>query len=84
MNSFIFAADGVLQGASEFRYQAGSMALSVAIAILTFVGLEYGNDGASNTLIHVWEGLITLQVIRGMTSLYKLVDKNGPIDILGS
>ena len=40
MNSFVFAADGVLQGASEFRYQAGSMALSVAIAILTFVGLE--------------------------------------------
>jgi len=81
LNSFVFAADGVLQGASEFRYQAVSMALSVAIAIVTFIGLEYGNHGA--TLIHVWYGLVILQIMRGITSLYKILDKKGPIDLFG-
>ena len=89
LNSFVFAADGVLQGASEFTYQAKSMAVSVFVAISSFAGLEYlahcsEIDGQlSDTLVHVWEALIVLQFMRALTSLVKLVQPEGPIDLLG-
>ena len=90
LNSFVFAADGVLQGAEEFSYQAKAMALSVATAFTTFAILEYttfGQDiilgGTSDTLINVWYGLIVLQTIRGLTSLVKIVAPEGPINLLG-
>lgn len=90
LNSFVFAADGVLQGAEEFVYQAKSMALSVFSAFAMFALLQYtafGQDiilgGDSDTLVNVWYGLITLQAMRGMTSLVKLVETSGPIDLLG-
>jgi Na+-driven multidrug efflux pump len=83
LNSFVFAADGVLQGASEFRFQAWGMALSVFMAILAYVGLELWGDG-SNSLVHVWDALVVLQVMRAVTSLYKLVDPKGPIDLFGA
>ncbi|KAL7476552.1 LOW QUALITY PROTEIN: hypothetical protein ACHAW6_002407 [Cyclotella cf. meneghiniana] len=41
-NSFVFVADGVLQGAKEFPYQAKSMALSVISACLCHFGI-HGN-----------------------------------------
>jgi Na+-driven multidrug efflux pump len=90
LNSFVFAADGVLQGAGEFTYQAKSMALSVISAFAMFAVLEYtsygreiltGND--SDTLVHVWYALITLQAVRGITSLVKVVEPMGPIDLFG-
>eukprot|EP00574_Skeletonema_japonicum_P002083 CAMPEP_0201742430 /NCGR_PEP_ID=MMETSP0593-20130828/47315_1 /ASSEMBLY_ACC=CAM_ASM_000672 /TAXON_ID=267983 /ORGANISM="Skeletonema japonicum, Strain CCMP2506" /LENGTH=539 /DNA_ID=CAMNT_0048236783 /DNA_START=167 /DNA_END=1786 /DNA_ORIENTATION=+ len=86
LNSFVFAADGVLQGAEEFLYQAKSMALSVLAAFAVFATLEYTpflgeNDG--DTLVHVWLGLIGLQSMRALTSLAKLIEKQGPIDLLG-
>ena len=90
LNSFVFAADGVLQGAEEFSYQAKAMALSVATAFSTFAMLEYttfGQDiilgGTSDTLINVWYGLIMLQTTRGLTSLVKIVAPEGPINLLG-
>lgn len=90
LNSFVFAADGVLQGAEEFPYQAKSMALSVASAFAMFGLLEYtsfGQDvilrGDGDTLVNVWYGLITLQTMRGITSLVKLVEAPGPINLLG-
>lgn len=86
LNSFVFAADGVLQGAEEFLYQAKSMALSVLTAFVVFATIEYtpllgANDG--DTLVHVWLGLIALQSMRALTSLAKLIEKQGPIDLLG-
>eukprot|EP00978_Attheya_sp_CCMP212_P011401 scaffold28117_cov56-Attheya_sp.AAC.3 len=86
LNAFVFAADGVLQGASEFTYQAKTMALSVGIAFSCFYGLEhlsfFGDDG-SDTLIHVWDSLLVLQLVRGITSVFKLVEAEGPINITG-
>ncbi|KAL3803694.1 hypothetical protein HJC23_003748 [Cyclotella cryptica] len=90
LNSFVFAADGVLQGAEEFPYQAKAMALSAVTAMSVFAILEYtalGRGsilaGGGDTLIHVWYGLIALQSMRGLTSFVKLVDEKGPIDIFG-
>ncbi|KAL7529747.1 hypothetical protein ACHAXR_003136, partial [Thalassiosira sp. AJA248-18] len=89
LNSFVFAADGVLQGAEEFSYQAKSMALSVVSAFGMFIILEhttFGQDivlgGNDDTLVTVWYGLITLQAMRGITSLVKLLEAPGPINLL--
>ena len=89
LNSFVFAADGVLQGAEEFAYQAKSMALSVVTAFGVFAFLEhtsFGRDvilgGDVDTLVNVWYGLIALQSMRGLTSLVKLLDEKGPINLL--
>jgi len=101
LNSFVFAADGILQGASEFPFQAKSMALSSFVGIASFYYLEYlsssGGSGSSSidysssamvvsgsndTLVNVWFGLIALQAMRGLTSIWKLVDASGPIDLL--
>lgn len=88
LNSLVFAADGVIQGASEFSFQAGAMIISGATAVGTFALLEMmasgGGGGASSpdTLFNVWVALIALQLMRGLTSLYKLVDARGPINLL--
>jgi len=70
LNSLVFAADGILQGASEFTFQAKSMAFSVAFAGLTYYILQsfLGNS----ILIHIWSALIVLQLMRGITSFLKL------------
>jgi putative MATE family efflux protein len=85
VNALVFAADGVLQGASEFPYQAKSMALSGLVAVGSFVALESAAAGQDvNTLVHIWWALLVLQLGRGLTSLWKLVDPRGPIDLLSS
>ena len=81
ISSLVFAADGVLQGASEFPYQARAMVLSGLTGISTFVALQ-ATGPSDETLLHVWVALIALQVMRGLTSLYKIVDAEGPINIL--
>merc|ERR1711935_1308600 len=76
LNSFVFAADGVLQGASVFAYQAKSMVLSVLVAFASFFCLGYfsmGPDSGSSILLCVWYSLLVLQLMRGITSLLKLV-----------
>jgi putative MATE family efflux protein len=80
LNALVFAADGVLQGAAEFPFQARAMALSGLTAVGTFVVLEAMPD--VDTLVQVWSALIALQVMRGLTSLWKLVDRDGPINLL--
>eukprot|EP00566_Odontella_aurita_P009366 CAMPEP_0113533346 /NCGR_PEP_ID=MMETSP0015_2-20120614/4548_1 /TAXON_ID=2838 /ORGANISM="Odontella" /LENGTH=500 /DNA_ID=CAMNT_0000432377 /DNA_START=339 /DNA_END=1841 /DNA_ORIENTATION=+ /assembly_acc=CAM_ASM_000160 len=82
LNSFVFAADGVLQGASEFPYQAKTMALSVWVAVSSFIAFEYLGFGEQDTLVHVWYALVVLQLMRGFTSVLKLVESDGPIDLL--
>jgi putative MATE family efflux protein len=82
LNSLVFAADGILQGASEFPYQAKSMALSGGVAALSFVFLQ--SLSAGDTLVHVWIALIALQFMRGATSAVKIIDRDGPIKLLGS
>ena len=66
------------------------MALSVGSGIGMFALLQYtafGQDiilgGNSDTLVNVWYGLIMLQTMRGLTSLVKLVEATGPINLLG-
>ena len=81
LNSLVFAADGVLQGASEFPFQAKSMLLSGATAVTTFVLFETLGLNP-DTLVDVWMALLTLQLMRGVTSLYKLLDSNGPVNLL--
>ncbi len=86
LNAFVFAADGVIQGAEEFLYQAKSMALSVLTAFAVFAALEYTpllGESNSDTLVNVWLGLIALQSMRALTSFVKLIDKRGPIDLFG-
>jgi putative MATE family efflux protein len=80
LNSLVFAADGVLQGASEFPYQAKSMALSGLVGSIIFVGLQ--STGKVDNLFGVWTALIGLQMMRGITSAVKIVDENGPINLL--
>ncbi|GAX24369.1 hypothetical protein FisN_4Lh494 [Fistulifera solaris] len=82
LNAMVFAADGVLQGASEFTFQAKAMALSGLTALSTFAWLEMGNADVA-TLVHVWTALIALQSMRGLTSLWKVAQKDGPINIFG-
>ena len=79
LNSLVFAADGVLQGASEFPFQAKSMALSGATAAVTFYALQSTNS--ADTMVHVWIALLALQLMRGLTSLVKLFDPAGPIKL---
>ena len=82
LNSIVFAADGVLQGASKFSYQAKAMALSGATAWISFIMLQEAS-GAAESLLHVWIGLVVLQFMRGITSfVVKIVEKDGPIDLL--
>lgn len=81
LNALVFSADGVLQGASEFPYQARSMALSSTCALTTFLLLQKLSNEA-DTLIHVWIALLILQFMRFVTSLWKLTDKDGPIDLM--
>ena len=81
LNTLVFAADGVLQGASAFSYQAKAMALSGTTAWVSFLVLQEVY-GSGDTLLHVWCGLIVLQLMRGITSFVKLVDKDGPIKLL--
>jgi Na+-driven multidrug efflux pump len=83
LNALVFAADGVLQGAAEFPFQARAMLVSGLTAVATFLALEtLGSD--VDTLVHVWAALIALQTMRGLTSLGKLIDSNGPINLLSS
>lgn len=81
LNALVFAADGILQGANEFPFQAKAMALSGLSAVSTFVVLDMAAPNV-DTLVHIWTALIALQAMRGMTSLYKLVDRSGPINLL--
>ena len=81
LNSLVFAADGILQGASEFTFQAKSMALSAGTAALTFAFLE--SIDVADTLVNVWAALIILQLMRGITSAVKIVEEDGPIKLLG-
>ncbi|KAL7569195.1 hypothetical protein ACA910_016755 [Epithemia clementina (nom. ined.)] len=80
VNALVFAADGVLQGASEFPFQARAMALSGITAVGTFLLLQEGGSSV-DTLMHVWTALLALQLMRGLTSLYKLIDREGPINL---
>jgi putative MATE family efflux protein len=82
LNSLVFAADGILQGASEFTFQAKSMALSGATGALSFVLLQ--KFGTGDTLAHIWTALIMLQAMRGLTSAVKILDKEGPIKLFES
>jgi Na+-driven multidrug efflux pump len=81
LNALVFSADGVLQGASQFPYQAKAMLISGLTAVSTFAAMEYFQVG-SERLVHVWSALIALQVMRGLTSLWKLIDEEGPINLL--
>jgi len=80
LNSLVFAADGVLQGASEFPYQAKSMALSGVFGSVAFWGLQ--STGQFDSLFSVWAALIGLQLMRGITSAVRIVDDHGPIRLL--
>ena len=77
LNSLVFAADGVLQGASEFPYQAKSMIVSGSVATVCFFALQ--STGQSDNLFNVWAAIICLQLMRGITSAVKIVDNEGPI-----
>jgi len=81
LNALVFAADGIIQGASEFSFQAVAMVVSGLAAVGTFVLLEMGGHD-TETLVHVWAALVALQFTRGLTSLWKLVDADGPINLL--
>ena len=88
LNSLVFAADGVLQGAAEFPFQAKAMLLSGSTAWISFLALEQTGFMAAaegnTTLLNIWIALNVLQLMRGLTSLVKVIDKNGPINLLAS
>ena len=80
LNSLVFAADGVLQGASEFPYQAKSMLLSGLVGSALFWGLQ--STGNVDNLVGVWSALVGLQLMRGITSAVRIIDDAGPIRLL--
>lgn len=80
LNSLVFAADGVLQGASEFPYQAKSMILSGLVGSALFFGLQA--TASVDNLVGVWSALVGLQLMRGITSAVRIVDDSGPIRLL--
>lgn len=82
VSSLVFAADGVLQGASEFPFQARAMVLSGLTGVSTFCAFQVWGADTEGTLYHVWSALIALQIMRGLTSFYKIVEANGPINLL--
>jgi len=84
LNALVFTADGLLQGASEFTYQAKSMVLSVGVAVASFIAIESMDGYPKDTLLHVWEALAVLQLVRLITSFVKILDTDGPIDLLGT
>jgi Na+-driven multidrug efflux pump len=80
LNAYVFTADGVLQGLSEFVYEAKSMALSASVAVTFFIVLN--SIEGTTSLSHIWYALVSLMVMRGVTTTAKIVDPNGPIDLL--
>jgi hypothetical protein len=60
------------------------MTVSGLTALGSFVALEAIGPADAATLFHVCYALIALQLMRGLTSLRKLVDRNGPMDLLSS
>ncbi len=84
LNAYVFAADGILQGASLFSYEAKSMVFSVFFGISSFYSLQFFggyNEYSANTLLNVWYSLVILQLARGGTSLWKLRERGGILDI---
>jgi len=79
LNSLVFAADGILQGASLFPYQAKSMVISGFVSVTFFWILQ--SMGQSDSLFNIWSALICLQLMRGITSAVKLFDNQGPIKL---
>ena len=82
LNSYVFATDGVIEGASEFTFQAQSMILSAAVAMGLYLSLSGMGYSEGDTLVQVWTSLIVLQFMRGVTATWKIAQKEGPIDIL--
>ncbi|GMH56110.1 hypothetical protein TL16_g02060 [Triparma laevis f. inornata] len=78
LNGAVFVADGVLQGANEFDYEAKAMATSVAFAV-TFIALAEGLGLDGTTLVHVWEGMAILQASRAITTLARIKGFGGII-----
>jgi len=79
LNAYVFVADGVIQGSSEFVYEAKSMVLSATLAIASFVTLQ--SLFSTNTLENVWYALTVLMFFRGLTAFLKIADPTGPIDL---
>ena len=79
LNAYVFASDGIMQGASEFTYEAKSMFVSVLAAVGCFLLLDAsGADRLSN----VWLSLTSLMFMRGLTASYKICQPDGPINLL--
>lgn len=74
LNAIVFTVDGILQGASQFTYQAKGMLLSVVTAAASFVALQQilPTGQENSTLIHVWQAFVILQIMRLLTSVFKL------------
>ncbi len=73
LNAYVFAADGILQGASEFVYEAKSMMLSASVAVVCFFLLEASTGTANDALDNVWYALVSLMGMRGLTATYKIM-----------
>jgi Na+-driven multidrug efflux pump len=54
LNALVFAADGVLQGASEFPFQAKAMAISAAVAVVYFLTLQNGGNSRYTLTCFGW------------------------------
>ncbi len=70
VNGVVFAADGVLQGAGLFTYEAKAMAASVlagAATVATLAGLGHGD-----LLEDVWIGLVAVQAVRMVGTVHKI------------
>ncbi len=72
LNAYVFAADGIIQGASEFVYEAKCMLLSALVAVVCFFILESSSN--INELESVWYSLVILMVMRGLAATYKIME----------
>ncbi|GAB4812989.1 hypothetical protein N2152v2_000035 [Parachlorella kessleri] len=75
VNAAVYVLDGVLVGASDFKFMAGAMVVAAATA----VGLLLGVEPLGLGLEGVWGAMAVLMVSRMATLAWRYQDPSGPL-----
>ena len=75
INAAVYVLDGVLVGASDFKWMAGAMVVAAAAA----VGLLFSVEPMELGLVGVWGALATLMTGRLATLVWRYQDPQGPL-----
>lgn len=75
INSAVYVFDGILVGASDFKWMAGAMVIAAATAVGLLMGVEPMELG----LTGVWGALAVLMAGRLATLVWRYQSPNGPL-----